>query len=672
MARHLASVYDGHLLPSVRPPAPPDPSSLGLPFGPPGSSPLVVSPGAAAHALTSTTHSTHFNTSIFSPATLALLIGQLPTRKAPGADHIKAEMLKPISTDLSFILSWFFTLCWQWSYVPSLWRHAQVYPIFKKGDSSLPSNYRPISLTSIFRKLLELSLSPWLSSVSPFLDLAQGGFRPRRSALDQALCLHELIQSYYRRSHRFPVVAFLDIKSAYDTVDRRVIWDALSRSGAGSSPCLPLLVHLFDDVSVSVLVSNHSSAPFSPVTGVLQGSVLSPHLYSVYINTLPSLLRQVAAPATHLVPSSGRSDAGMVPVNSLLFADDVAVIGSAKSVKEMLKLCEEHSLSLGYRWNPLKCAVLNHPTSSSSSSGSTHLSLYGTPLPLVDKFVYLGMPFVKTGLSAASVLPLRSPGVLQLMGILNKIGVNRQGFSLLLCARIYATFVRPKFEYGLAISKFSAAQVQEIERLQDRCLRMMVGGHATSSTLIIKHMTTLPSMHHRIDVLTTRFCLRARFLPGSCLLSLLSSTLPVSRIKVHLDKNPLFLALPSPPPSSDARLKTFFRQYRERQVISLVTSTTQVLLRACRPALVVDPILYVPASRAERSLLVRWRLGWLPGKPEDCPCGRDRRSRRHFLECDLIPSFCSFFAAPWSLSSLSSLVVITAPYALAYTTSLSS
>ncbi|KAG1390575.1 hypothetical protein G6F58_012950 [Rhizopus delemar] len=64
-----------------------------------------------------------------------------------------------------------------------------------------------------------------------------------------------------------------------------------------------------------------------------------------------------------------------------------------------------------------------------------------------------------------------------------------------------------------------------------------------------------------------------------------------------------------------------------------------VLLRACRPALVVDPILYVPATRAERSLLVHWRLGWLPGKPEDCPCGRDRRSRRHFLECDLIPSF---------------------------------
>ncbi|KAG1437978.1 hypothetical protein G6F56_012842 [Rhizopus delemar] len=218
-------------------------------------------------------------------------------------------MLKPISTELSHLLSWFFSLCSQWSYVPSLWRHAQVFPIFKKGDSSLPSNYRPISLTSVFRKLLEFSLAPWLTSVSPRLDLAQGGFRPRRSALDQALCLHELMQSYYRRSHRFPVVAFLDIKSAYDTVDRRVIWDALSQSGAASSPLLSLLVHLFDDVSISVLISNHSSAPFSPVTGVLQGSVLSPHLYSVYINTLPSLLRQVAAPATQMVPSSGSPDA---------------------------------------------------------------------------------------------------------------------------------------------------------------------------------------------------------------------------------------------------------------------------------------------------------------------------------------------------------------------------
>ncbi|KAG1585249.1 hypothetical protein G6F46_014876 [Rhizopus delemar] len=66
------------------------------------------------------------------------------------------------------------------------------------------------------------------------------------------------------------------------------------------------------------------------------------------------------------------------------------------------------------------------------------------------------------------------------MAILNKIGVNRQGFSLLLCSRLYATFVRPKFEYGLAISRLTATDLKSIENLQDRCLRLLVGGHRTS------------------------------------------------------------------------------------------------------------------------------------------------------------------------------------------------
>ncbi|KAG1137282.1 hypothetical protein G6F37_013564 [Rhizopus arrhizus] len=128
MASHLASVFDGSLLPSTRPSPPPSPSSLGLPLGLHGSSPSGTSPSGSSGPPGS-------SNTLFAPLTIHMYIGQLPTRKAPGADHIKAEMLKPISTDLSHLLSWFFSLCCQWSYVPSLWRHAQVYPIFKKESS---------------------------------------------------------------------------------------------------------------------------------------------------------------------------------------------------------------------------------------------------------------------------------------------------------------------------------------------------------------------------------------------------------------------------------------------------------------------------------------------------------------------------------------------------------
>ncbi|EIE92108.1 hypothetical protein RO3G_16819 [Rhizopus delemar RA 99-880] len=53
-------------------------------------------------------------------------------------------------------------------------------------------------------------------------------------------------------------------------------------------------------------------------------------------------------------------------INSLLYADDVAIIGSASEVKQMLDLAQIHSQVLGYRWSPTKCAILNAPDPASS------------------------------------------------------------------------------------------------------------------------------------------------------------------------------------------------------------------------------------------------------------------------------------------------------------------
>lgn len=645
MAQHLSSVYNGSLLPDSRPVTPlsplvPLPISLGhLPVLP--GHPLVSPPSPGS---SSSSQDSSF-LSQFVSLDIRAEIYRLPNRKAPGSDHIKAEALKPISFPLSDFLSLFYTLCFQWCYVPSLWRHAQVFPIFKKGDPSSPSNYRPISLTSVFRKLLECCIALPLYDSSPPLDVAQGGFRPSRSPLDQALCLHELMVLYFRQHHHYPVVAFLDIKSAYDTVDRNVIWSALSQSGASPS-FLSFLMHLFDDVSISVLISNHSSAPFSPATGVLQGSVLSPHLYSIYVNSLPGLLRSISGsstpsvlvPQSLLVNSSLGSTGVNTPINSLLFADDVAIFGSKDEVSGMLSLCEQHSLQLGYRWSPSKCAVLNHPSATSSTSSGLSLSLYDEVLPQVDSFKYLGVPFLRRGLDAAALISLRTPDTLKSMALLNLSGVNRDGFSLQLCSRLYSTFIRPKFEYGLAISNLRAPDVKALEKLQDRCLRTLVGGHSSSSTTVLKHITALPNMQFRSNSLAARFALRLSWLPSDALLTLLNAAYPDLSRTNFLCENPLYLALPDPPPVTNIQLKMFFCGQYQIAFDAFLSSTTQTLITHCRPKISVDPILLVPATRQERSLLVRWRLGWLPGTPKDCPCNEDRTSRHHFFLCRAIPS----------------------------------
>lgn len=253
MADHFKQVFSGASLPSTRYPAPL------IPVGP-----HPVLPDSCP---------------IDSETVREALSRRLARRKAPGVDHLRTEMLLPILKDVIPILTSLYQLCWRWSTVPAAWCSAQVVPIYKKGDPLDPANFRPISLTSVLRKLFELCLQSSLEDTSPPLDIVQGGFRRQRSALDQALCLNELCRQH-AADHlgEAPVLAFLDIKSAYDTVDRAIIWRALETHI--SEPMLGILQCLFDNVSIQILLAGHASNSFWPRTGVLQGSILSPFLLS--------------------------------------------------------------------------------------------------------------------------------------------------------------------------------------------------------------------------------------------------------------------------------------------------------------------------------------------------------------------------------------------------------
>ncbi|OAD80286.1 hypothetical protein PHYBLDRAFT_137835 [Phycomyces blakesleeanus NRRL 1555(-)] len=285
----------------------------------------------------------------------------------------------------------------------------------------------------------------------------------------------------------------------------------------------------------------------------------------------------------------------------------------------MLHLATQHSFALGFRWSPSKCAIIYPP---SRSANHPDLSLYDEILPAVEEFIYLGVPFRNKGIHGPSIVTHCRSGALATMATLNAVGACWSGFSLLLSSRLYRTFIRPKFEYGLAILPLKRTDTIQLEKIQDKCLRMIVGGHRTSSTTVLKHICHLPSMSFRADVLITKFCIRAHYLPSGCLLSLLHCHHSQSSSLVTLRHNTLLQSIPI-----DLNFKTD----------QLRLSSNQVLFLACRPLLEVDPILFLPATRVERSRLVRWRMGWLPGTPKDCPCGTDHTSRRHLAVCSLVP-----------------------------------
>ena len=108
------------------------------------------------------------------------LLKNLNVHKATGPDNISTRLLKTVATQISPTLTTFFQVSINQGKLPQEWKAANVVPIFKKGDRSAASNYRPVSLTSVCCKTIEHIIS---SSIMKHLEQksiltdAQHGFR---------------------------------------------------------------------------------------------------------------------------------------------------------------------------------------------------------------------------------------------------------------------------------------------------------------------------------------------------------------------------------------------------------------------------------------------------------------------------------------------------------------
>ena len=91
----------------------------------------------------------------FRQATIARQLKRLDPSKATGPDGIPARVLQQCASTLSLPLSRLFSLCFRHGVQPSMWKIANVVPIYKRHSRSEARNYRPVSLLSIMSKVME-------------------------------------------------------------------------------------------------------------------------------------------------------------------------------------------------------------------------------------------------------------------------------------------------------------------------------------------------------------------------------------------------------------------------------------------------------------------------------------------------------------------------------------
>jgi len=170
--------------------------------------------------------------------------------------------------------------------IPDVWKVARVIPLFKKGDKSKCDNYRPISNLCSMEKLFEKIILHELNRRHPNLEgIHQHGFRASHSTSTAMLEIQHDICSELDRGKPCLVYS-VDLSAAFDLLRRETFYDTLKTTLDGD--LMSIIMDFLSKRKFIVEYDGKMSDVKSLSLGCVQGSVLGPKLFNLYMKDLTS------------------------------------------------------------------------------------------------------------------------------------------------------------------------------------------------------------------------------------------------------------------------------------------------------------------------------------------------------------------------------------------------
>lgn len=231
-----------------------------------------------------------FNLPKLNDDSLYSIFNKLNSGSSAGPDGIRPKDVKNNYTFLKMPLMHLINRIILTGFIPKDLKITYLRPIYKNGHKNDPNNYRPIGSISVFSKILEHHVCTHLMChVSRFkvIHEAQYGFMPSRSTIDLLEVLTTDINKGLNEC-KFIVGAALDLSRAFDMVDYGLMVNKLKKIGVGGR-LLRLFEDYFSDRTIKVSIGPHVSSPSPQTCGLIQGSIISPILFNIYVNDLAHL-----------------------------------------------------------------------------------------------------------------------------------------------------------------------------------------------------------------------------------------------------------------------------------------------------------------------------------------------------------------------------------------------
>ena len=446
--------------------------------------------------------------------------------KAAGMDAIPGIMLRAAdeSGALTRLLTPLYQACWRNGCFVKIWKSAMCVPLRKVDDKEAgPDEYRLIALLNligkIYESVIEVRIGRFLEQLRnvPEVELKregvedisnmQYGFRhdpEGRSTCDAKWNLANVIRAHARRRKK-TYACFLDIKKAYPRTNHAVLLKACHKQGVRGHLYSTIDSHLTDRRHIIQL--GHSTEDlkeehFYPIErGLAEGSLLSPVLFTIYINSIVSRIRAAGRGVT-LTNSKGEE----YELGCLLYADDLVIIAeNADDLNQMLAAAHEwaceHQTEFNFGKNKTEYVVFG-----GQGLGNDTIMLGNTQIQESLEYRYLGHPFSQElgyignrsidyevkknenapkrttsggqgnkGWSFSPHIKSTAMRMYNKRGIAKCMGGTAGQFSIRISRTIYKTFIESLATFDTPVWAQDATKDENLEREQVTCAKQILG-----------------------------------------------------------------------------------------------------------------------------------------------------------------------------------------------------
>jgi hypothetical protein len=411
------------------------------------------------------------------PDEIKRAVGLLKPSKSGGFSEIDSNLIKSLDDTNFSVLSDAIREVFETGNINPSWIDVMIVPLPKSGDLTQCSNWRGVTIVDMFGKVISKILQGRMNiACEHLLAENQCGFRPGRGCPDLIYSLTSL--SSNAKTHGFPLhAAFVDLRKAFDTVQRNMLKCALSLLGIPDN-LIKLVMSLHDGMEASIRVDNTFSPRFPVSNGVRQGDCSSPALFVLFFH-LVILDFESRAKERNLSVSfvwsenkerSRRTndDMSFSEILSLAFADDVTILAASRSaLTEALRLFQETISNWGLS--------LNIPKTKAMMFGSDDvlpepIEINGGQIEYVKSFKYLGTT-LSSNCKSSDEVTCRIAKAAAAFGALSQSIFRERRLSTTAKVQAYKSIVLPILLYASETWIVSAEDNRKMEVFHNRCCR---------------------------------------------------------------------------------------------------------------------------------------------------------------------------------------------------------